>query len=189
MNNSETKKENSGNLNVRKNILDIVFTAIFVAIIAVCAQIQIPFGPVPFTLQTLGVFIAAALLGWKRGITSVLVYALLGIIGLPVFAGFSGGLSILTGPTGGYIIGFIFTALAIGIMTDKLGKKLWVLVVSMIIGMVLCYAFGTAWFCFSTGTGIAEALMLCVVPFLIADALKIAVASALVNRLDKVVQL
>jgi len=170
-------------------MLDVVFTAMFVAIIAVCAQIQIPLGPVPFTLQTLGVFAAASLLGWKRGTISVLVYVLLGLVGVPVFAGFAGGVSCLVGPTGGYIIGFIFTALIVGLIADKLGRKLWVLIVAMIIGLLVCYAFGTAWFCISTGTGLLDALLLCVVPFLIADAAKIAVASVLVNRLDKVVKL
>jgi hypothetical protein len=107
-------------------LLDLVFVALFAAVMTVCAQIQIPFGEVPFTLQTLGVFIAASLLGWKRGTLSVIVYVLLGLAGVPVFAGFSGGIGVLFGPTGGYIIGFIFTALIVGLMTEKLGKKLWI---------------------------------------------------------------
>ena len=187
MNKSETN--NKGKLNIRSGLLDIVFTAMFVAIIAVCAQIQIPIGPVPFTLQTLGVFAAAGLLGWKRGTAAILVYVLLGLVGVPVFAGFSGGLSCIVGPTGGYIIGFIFTALIVGLMCDKLGRKLWVAIVSKVIGLAVCYAFGTAWFCVSTSTGILDALLICVVPFLIADAVKIAVASLLVNNLDRVIKL
>ncbi len=166
----------------------------FAAIIAVCAQISIPVGAVPFTLQTLGVFTAAAMLGWKRGIICVLVYILLGLIGVPVFANFSGGVSALFGLTGGYIIGFIFTALAVGLMCEKLGRKLWVLVVSMIIGLLLCYVFGTAWFLIvynlqGSSMGLGAALMTCVVPFLIPDAAKIAAAAILVNRLYKVVRL
>lgn len=80
-------------------LLDLVFVALFAAVMTVCAQIQIPFGEVPFTLQTLGVFIAASLLGWKRGTLSVIVYVLLGLAGVPVFAGFSGGIGVLFGPT------------------------------------------------------------------------------------------
>lgn len=170
-------------------LLDLVFIALFAAVMTVCAQIQIPFGQVPFTLQTLGVFIASSLLGWKRGTLSVLVYILLGCVGLPVFAGFSGGAGVLFGATGGYIIGFLFTSLIVGFMTEKLGKKLWVEITAMIAGLAVCYAFGTAWFIFVTKTGIVEALLLCVVPYLIPDAFKIAFSSILVNRLDKVIKL
>lgn len=170
-------------------LLDLVFIALFAAVMTVCAQIQIPFGEVPFTLQTMGVFIAASLLGWKRGTLSVLVYVLLGLVGAPVFAQFMGGVGVLFGPTGGYIIGFIFTALIVGFMTEKLGKKLWVEIVAMIAGLAVCYAFGTAWFMVETQTDIVYALLNCVVPFLIADAAKIAFASVLVNRLDKVIKL
>ena len=77
-------------------LLDLVFVALFAAVMTVCAQIQVPFGEVPFTLQTLGVFIAASLLGWKRGTLSVIVYVLLGLAGVPVFAGFSGGIGVLS---------------------------------------------------------------------------------------------
>lgn len=179
----------------RSAITDIVYVALFTAIISVLAQISIPLGViVPFTLQTLGVFITSAMLGWKRGTLSVILYVLLGAIGVPVFAGFSGGVSALFGPTGGYIIGFIFTALAVGFMTDKLGRKLWVLAVSMVVGLILCYIFGTAWFIIlyniqGNAMDLMTALGYCVFPFLIADGLKIIVAAVLVNRLDKIIKL
>ena len=173
-------------------LLDLVFVALFAAVMTVCAQIQIPFGEVPFTLQTLGVFIAASLLGWKRGTLSVLVYVLLGLAGVPVFAGFSGGIGVLFGPTGGYIIGFIFTALIVGITADKT-NKLWALVVSMIIGILVCYAFGTAWFAIvytnkGTPMGVGTILGMCVVPFLIPDAVKIVIAAVLTNRLKRFIK-
>lgn len=173
----------------KSRLLTMAYTAMFTAIIIICAQIMIPFGQVPFTLQTLGVFVSAALLGWKRGTASVLVYIFAGLAGLPVFTGFKGGVGVLFGPTGGYIVGFVFTAFIVGFMTDRLGKKLWVLIVSMISGLAACYAFGTVWFMIITGTDFAAALMLCVVPYLIADALKIAVAAVLCNRLGKVIKL
>lgn len=179
---TEAKKQ------TKNNILSLVYMALFVAIIVVCAQIQIPM-TVPFTLQTLGIFMAAAMLGWKRGLISVAVYVLLGAVGLPVFAGFSGGIGILAGPTGGYIVGFLFTALVVGLMTDFLGRKLWVLAVSMVAGLAVCYAFGTVWFMIAYGTDFITALLTCVVPFLLADAAKIVVAAVLVNRLDKIVKL
>ncbi len=173
----------------KTRLLKIVYTAMFVAIIIVCAQIQIPFGQVPFTLQTLGVFIAAAMLGWKLSTIAVFVYALAGFIGLPVFAGFTGGVGIVFGPTGGYIVGFLFTAVIIGIITEKFGKKIRTLAISMIVGMAACYLFGTVWFVFVMKTDILSAILMCVVPYLVADGLKIALASVLVNRLDKVIKL
>lgn len=188
---SPTKPENIN----KRTLLDIVYIAMFTAIITVCAQISVPLGIiVPFTLQTLGIFAAAAMLGTKRGVLSVIVYILLGLVGLPVFAGFSGGISVLFGPTGGYIIGFVFTALVTGFITNKFGKKIWILIVSMIIGLLLCYVFGTAWFIIlynmqGKAMNLATALSYCVIPFLIADCLKIIVASVLVNRLDKIVHI
>lgn len=194
MDNSKTyQKRKSFALMKEKNkkmghLLDIIFIALFAALISVFAQIAIP-TTVPFTLQTLGVFISAALLGCKRGTLSVIIYILLGLIGLPVFSSFSGGLGKLTGPTGGYIVGFLITAIVIGLMCDLFGRKLWVLITSMTAGLLLCYLLGTVWFCISSQTEFLSALMLCVVPFLIADAAKIFVASILVNRLDKIIEL
>ena len=108
----------------RKAILSLVYIALFVAIIAVCSWISIPTPIlVPFTLQTFAVFVTAGLLGTKRGTTAVVVYMLLGIIGVPVFSQFRSGLGILLGNTGGYLIGFLFTALAVGIITKIFGKK------------------------------------------------------------------
>lgn len=177
----------------KTNLLNLVYIAMFAAIITICAQIQIPTA-VPFTLQTLGVFVASAMLGWKRGTLSVAVYILLGLIGVPVFAGFSGGAGVLFGLTGGYIIGFLFTAFIVGFMCDKLGRKLWVLALSMALGLLACYVFGTVWFMliynYTMGSiSLVSALGMCVVPFLLFDAIKIAAAVVFVNRLDKVVRL
>ncbi|MBR2280633.1 MAG: biotin transporter BioY [Ruminococcus sp.] len=177
----------------KTNLLNLVYVAMFAAIITICAQIQIPTA-VPFTLQTLGVFVASAMLGWKRGTLSVAVYILLGLIGVPVFAGFTGGAGVLFGLTGGYIIGFLFTAFIVGFMCDKLGRKLWVLALSMALGLLACYVFGTVWFMliynYTMGSiSLFSALGMCVVPFLLFDAIKIAAAVVLVNRLDKVVRL
>ena len=190
-NNNEANKP-KGRIN--KTTLDIIYIAMFTAIITVCAQITIPTA-IPFTLQTLGIFVAAGMLGAKRSTLSVLVYVLLGVVGVPVFAGFSGGISVLVGPTGGYIVGFIFTAFAAGLICDKFGKKLWVLMLSMAAGLFLCYAFGTAWFVLvynsknDTPIGLWAALGMCVVPYLLFDAAKIVVSAILVNRLNKLVRL
>lgn len=166
-------------------IYSMVLTALFAALTAVFSQISIPVGPVPVNLALLAVFICGGALGWKRGTVSVAVYILLGVAGVPVFSGFQGGVARLAGPTGGYIIGYLFAVFIVGIMCDKLGRKIRVLPVSMVIGLAVCYAFGTVWFMISTGTGLAKSLMVCVIPFLIGDAAKIIAATLVVKALDK----
>lgn len=164
-----------------------IITALFAALTAVFSQIAIPIGPVPVNLALLAVMTAGGLLGMGRAVMSQLIYLLVGAVGVPVFSGFRGGFAVLAGPTGGYIIGYIFAAFAIALLLKLFGKKIHTVVLSIIAGIVLCYAFGTAWFVISTGTGILEALMVCVVPFLIGDAAKTIVAAFLIVRLKKVV--
>ena len=170
---------------------DLVLVALFAALIAVCSWISIP-APVPFTLQTMAVFLAVGLLGGKLGTLCVLVYILLGAVGLPVFAGFKGGIGALLGTTGGYILGFLFSALLMWAMEKWVGKKNWVLLVSMIRGLLVCYAFGTVWFrtVYLSATGPvtwSAVLGWCVIPFLVPDAVKIAIAWLLTPRLRKAV--
>ena len=124
---------------------DMAYIAIFAVLIAICSWISIPM-TVPFTLQTFGVFMAVGVLGGKRGSLAVLVYILLGAIGVPVFAGFSGGFGILLNNTGGYIIGFLFSALAMWAIESLWGKKPVVQIISMVVGLLVCYAMGTIWF-------------------------------------------
>lgn len=176
--------------NVKKKkfkTIDIVYVGLFAALIAVCAWISIPM-TVSFTLQTCAICLTAGLLGWKRGTLTVIIYILLGMVGLPVFTGFKSGIAAVTGPTGGYIVGFIFTALIVGLAADKFGKKLWVNVIFMAVGILVCYLFGTVWFMIAYKVTFASALTTCVIPFLIPDAAKIAVAAVLVNRLKKFVK-
>lgn len=177
-----------------KLLSDMIYIALFAAVIAICAQIRLPLGPVPFTLQTLGVFLASGILGAKRGTISVLIYILLGAVGVPVFNGFSGGFGVLLGVTGGYIIGFIFTAIIVGLAGDIFKKKIWIMTVAIIIGDIICYIFGTVWFMLvmnnqGNPTTIAAALSSCVIPFLIPDAAKIAVSVILINRLGKIIKI
>ena len=166
---------------------DLALIALFAAVMAVCSWITVP-AAVPFTLQTMGVFLAVGLLGGKRGTISVLVYLFLGAIGLPVFSGFAGGLGYMMGATGGYIIGFLFSALIMWFMEKVFGRDMKILILSMVLGLILCYAFGTAWFMtvYSGSNGpidLATALGWCVFPFIIPDAIKIAVACLLIRRL------
>ena len=172
---TEKKKTNS-------KVTDIVYIGLSAAIIAVCSWISIPL-TVPITLQTMGVVLISGLFGAKRGTLSTLLYILIGAIGVPVFSGFKSGFGVLLGSTGGYIIGFIFTALIVGIVSDKT-NKLWALILSMVVGILVCYAFGTAWFAVvyaktNEPASLATILGWCVIPFLIPDAVKIALAAVL----------
>ena len=175
----------------KSKTLDLAYMAMCVALMAICSWISIP-TTVPFTLQTFAVFVTVALLGGKRGSLAVFIYILLGAIGVPVFAGFIGGMGILLGNTGGYIIGFILSALVMWLMEKILGNKTWVLAVSMVLGLLVCYSFGTAWFMIlytkNVGViGLSMALSWCVIPFIIPDIIKIAVALIVSNRLRKVI--
>lgn len=173
--------------------IDLVYIGVSAALIAVCSWITIPL-TVPITLQTMGVCLVTSLLGLKRGTIATVIYILLGAIGVPVFAGFKGGLGSLMGSTGGYIIGFIFTAIIVGYISDKFNAKLIPLIISMVVGILVCYAFGTAWFAVvyaknnESPATLATILGWCVIPFLIPDAVKIALVSVLTNRLKKFVK-
>lgn len=170
---------------------DIAYIAVFTALIAVGAWIAVP-TPVriDFTLQTLGVFLAVGVLGGRRGTLAVAAYLLLGAVGAPVFSGFSGGLSALVSPSGGYLIGFFFAALFMWAVEKAAGGKLWKLGVSMVVGLLICYAFGTAWFMVvypmgGEAVGLWTALTWCVFPYVPFDLIKIALALGLTSQLRR----
>ena len=168
---------------------DIAYIAVFTALTAVCSWISIPTA-IPFTLQTMAVFLAVGLLGGKRGTIAVLVYILLGAVGAPVFAGFRGGMGSLTGLAGGYIVGFLFTALVMWAMERLLGDRVWVLGAGMVLGMLVCYAFGTAWFMVvypmnGESVGLWTALTWCVFPYVVFDLIKIGLALGLTSQLRR----
>ena len=167
--------ESAGRFAVR----DLVRVALMAVVISACAWVQIPLGPVSFTMQTFGVFLAVGLLGGKRGTLSVIVYLLLGAFGAPVFTNFTGGIAKLAGPTGGYLIGFLFSALVYWGVTKLFGEGPVPSVAGMILGNAVCYAFGTLWFtAVMSGYTFAAALAVCVLPFVIPDLCKIALAYA-----------
>lgn len=130
--------------------------------------------------------------GWRRfgekfGTLSMVLYILLGAIGLPVFAMGKGGFSVLAGPTGGYIIGYVFMAFITGWFAEKYPQRKGMLLVGMVTGNLICYIFGTVWFMLVTQTAFWEALMLCVVPFLPGDAVKIVAAMLLSVKINKII--
>lgn len=164
----------------KNRIKTYVLISLFTAIIAVCSFITVP-AAVPFTLQTLGIFTALSVLGGKRGTVCTVLYILLGILGIPVFSGFSAGLGHLLGATGGYIIGFIFLSLTYLIITAVFGNKFTVKAVGLVSGLLICYLFGTLWYMAVylktlTTDAFISTLSVCVLPFIIPDLIKIALA-------------
>lgn len=172
----------------KRKTFELSICALFAALTGILSQLAIPIGPVPINLATFSVFLAGALLGARAGAVSQTVYVLLGIAGVPVFSLFRGGVGVLLGPTGGYIVGYIFAAWLEGLLIERLGNRIYILVSAMLAGCFLYMITGTGWYMFSTKNGLAEALMTCVLPFLPGDALKIVLAAAIAHRLKPVLQ-
>ena len=173
--------------------VDLAYIALGAILITICSWISIP-TTVPFTMQTFAVFFVLSILGGKRGTVAVIVYILLGAVGVPVFAQFTSGIGILLGNTGGYMVGFILMGLVYGLIVHFFRKKLWVEILAMFIGLVVCYSFGTVWFMIvyaqTNGTaGLAMVLAWCVIPFIIPDLIKLGLALTLVRRLSPALKL
>ena len=186
MNNTREMKKNF-------RTIDLVYIALGAVLITICSWISIP-TTVPFTMQTFAVFFVLSALGGRRGTVSIIVYVLLGAFGVPVFAQFASGIGILLGSTGGYIVGFIFMGLVYWLIVRFLGKKLWVEILAMVIGLAVCYSFGTVWFMIvyakaNGAVGIATVLAWCVIPFILPDLIKLGLALALSRRLYPVLKL
>ena len=138
--------------------------------------IPIPVSPVPLSLTTLILYLSLYLLGMKGALVSCFLYLLLGIIGLPVFSGFSGGLVKAAGPTGGYLIGYLFLVLVSGFFIDRFPKPSWIHAAAMAAGTILCYAFGTLWLACQMKIPFLSAAAIGVLPYLPGDGVKIIVA-------------
>lgn len=179
------------NSNRQSRTYDMAYIAIFVVLITICSWITVPLGTIPVTMQTFAIFLAVGVLGGKRGSMAVFIYLLIGCIGLPVFSGFQAGIGILLGQTGGYLLGFVLAVFLMWLLEVLLGRKGWVQILGMLLGLFLCYAFGTAWFMmvYMKNTGavsLGTVLGLCVVPFILPDLVKIGLAYLLIKRLKKV---
>ena len=163
----------------------LTIAALMCALTAVLAQIQIPLPPVPVNLALIGVHLCGVMLGWRTGAAAMSVYALLGLAGMPVFAGFSGGPAIIFGPTGGFIAGYVLAAAAEGLLMRRLPFAPRALAAAIALGTSVCYACGLAWFMITTGSSLPSALAVCVLPFIPGDCLKLLAAARLCLRLQK----
>ncbi len=159
----------------------LVYCALFAAVIGIMSLISIPTQPIPINMALFAVLLAGGILGKKYGTLSVVVYILLGAVGIPVFAGFRGGLAVLAGPTGGYIAGYIIVAFLTGLVCEKTRKMHYTLPI-MILAVILCNAVGTAWYCYIMKSSVSSALMLCVIPFVPADVIKVVLAALVLKK-------
>lgn len=174
-----------------KKAKDISFIALFSAIIVICSLITIP-SVIPFTFQTFAVFLCLNILGAKKGLISILIYILLGVVGLPVFSGFNGGIGVLLNVTGGYIIGFVFSALVFWLITSIFNKKprKTVNLIASFAGLIICYIFGTLWYILlfiknGDAINITSTFTICVLPFVLPDILKIVLSVVISEKVKK----
>lgn len=170
-------------MNPNPNLQKMVLAALMAALTAAGAYMAIPIGPVPIVLQSLFVILSGLVLGSRWAAASMAIYLLAGIIGLPVFAGGSGGLTKLLGPTGGYLVGFLLAAYLIGLVAERSGGRLWINLLGLVGGSLLIYLCGVAWLKTILDISFNKALAMGMWPFLPGDALKIAAALALERSL------
>lgn len=173
------------------NVIKMTMTALMAAVLCILAPlaIGIPFSTVPISGATFAVYLCAGLLGTKLGVLSVLIYILLGFIGIPVFAGWSSGPGVVFGPAGGYVIGYLVIAAFVGIFVEKYGNKLRTMVLGMALGTIGCYTIGTIWMGLQLQLDIKAALLAGVIPFIPGDIVKIVMASAILIPVRKQVSL
>lgn len=168
---------------------NLCYTAFMTVLICICSWVSIPF-IVPFTLQTFAVFFVLLLLGGKNGTTAICIYLIMGMIGLPVFSGMRGGVSHLFGPTGGYIIGFVFTGITYMLFERLMKKKLIFKLAVLGSSLISCYLVGTLWFVTvyslqGNHVGFLSAISICVLPYIIPDCIKISLAVYLYSKIKK----
>ena len=164
---------------------EMAYCALFAALTAVCSQIQIPLPLIPINLAIFAVVLCGGLLRPVCALLAVGVYVLLGLVGIPVFAGFKAGVGTLFGNTGGYIVGYVLAAFLTAVLRQRGGEGDLRLGAGMAVGVAVCYVFGTVWFMVLSGNSLWVSLSYCVLPFLPGDVLKILLAALLTGRLKK----
>lgn len=169
----------------RSTVYQLCFVALMAAVMCFMGPLSIPIGEVPVSFTNLIIYLSVYLLGMKMGTASCIVYLLLGMVGLPVFSGYSGGLAKLAGPTGGYLIGFIFMALICGFFMEKSSYKMPWCIAGMILGTIVAYIFGTIWFMILMKCTFQYAMASCVLPFIFGDLAKIVFAELAGRELRK----
>lgn len=157
----------------KSKVYDMAIIGVMAAVICILGPLSLPIGLVPISFTNLAIYITLYALGMKRGTLSFIIYLLVGFAGLPVFSAFTGGPSKLLGPTGGYLLGFIFMALIAGFFIDHFFNTCYACIVGMILGTVICYMFGTVWLAYQANISFSAALAVGVIPFILGDLAKI----------------
>ena len=185
----QSKKKRNDKMRI--NTSQITLTAFFVALCAIMAQISfpMPLSAVPFSFGILAVFITGALLPPIEAVTAVAVYIALGAVGMPVFSLFRGGFSVIIGPTGGFLLGYILVALTVSLLTCRLKqvtfKKVFAI---MLMALIICYISGLPYFAYSTGNGFVYSVLYCAYTFLLPDMIKAALGAYLAVAIRKNIQ-
>ena len=161
------------------SVYQMTVCALMAALMCVLGPMSIQIGIIPVSFTNLVIYLAVMLLGMREATISYCIYLLLGLVGLPVFSGYTGGVAKLAGPTGGYLVGFIFLALISGLFFNKSKGHVIITAVGMVLGTAAAYLFGTVWFVIEMQCTFLYAIEVCVMPFLIIDAVKIVAAVAL----------
>ena len=172
-------------------VRNMALSALFAALLTICAWIAVPAAQIAFTLQTLAVFLTLGLLGGKWGTVTIVVYLVMGAVGIPVFSGFQGGIGALLGATGGYLWGFLASGLVYWLLTSMLPANRFSRLISMVAGQIACYGLGTLWFYFmylqGGETSVRLVIAQCVLPYLVPDGAKLFLAWILTGRLSRFV--
>ncbi|MDO4298325.1 MAG: biotin transporter BioY [Lachnospiraceae bacterium] len=174
----ESSIKSNQTVNTNKKTSTIALIGVMAAVTCILGpmSIPLPISPVPISLTNFVIYMAIYVLGMKKGTISYLIYLLIGFIGIPVFSAFTSGPAKLLGPTGGYLIGFVFMALICGFFIDQWCSKMYMCFIGMVIGTAVCYLFGTVWLAYQAGMSFGAALAAGVIPFLPGDLAKIVIA-------------
>ena len=177
---------NTANLKQQKSY-QMVLIGLMTAILCILSPISlaIPFSPIPISLSTFIIYFMVIVLGMRRSLISMILYILLGFAGLPVFSGFTGGAGKLLGPTGGYIIGYLFLVFISGLCIQYGKYSKISQLVGMMSGTMICYLFGTVWLAFQANLSFTDALAIAVLPFLPGDILKLILSLFVGNRVRR----
>ena len=175
------------------NLKSAILVALFSVIIFICSRIAIP-TVIPFTLQSLGVFLSLSILGGKRGLLAICLYISMGFIGLPISASGESAFALFVGPTAGYFIGWLLCGVIFWLFEAIFGSERRIRLISLAVGTLICYISGMLWFLFAysqnlTADGVWFAFYTCVIPFIAVDALKLFVADKISEALHKRVQI
>ncbi len=167
------------------NTKHLALIGVMAAVLCISGPLALPVGPVPISLGSFAVYLTVYILGMKKGTISICIYILLGLVGIPVFSSFSGGVGKVMGPTGGYIVGYILLALIFGFFIDKWKTNYGLILLGMVFGTIALYLLGTAWLAYQAKMSFSAALAAGVLPFIAGDIVKMIVAMLVGQQVRK----